>query len=45
MNRMKERYQKELVPEMMKELNLDNIMQVPRITKVMVHWSESNLAW
>ena len=37
MNRMKERYQKELVPEMMKELNLDNIMQVPRITKVMVN--------
>jgi len=34
---MKERYQKELVPEMMKELNLDNIMQVPRITKVMVN--------
>ena len=37
MNRMKERYQVELVPAMIKELNLDNIMQVPRITKVMVN--------
>jgi large subunit ribosomal protein L5 len=34
---MKERYQKEMVPAMMKELNLDNIMQVPRVTKVMVN--------
>ena len=37
MNRMKERYQKEMVPALMKELNLDNIMQVPRVTKVMVN--------
>ncbi len=37
MNRMKERYQKEMVPALMKDLNLDNIMQVPRITKVMVN--------
>ena len=37
MNRMKERYQKEMVPALMKELNLDNIMQVPKVTKVMVN--------
>jgi len=34
---MKERYQKEMVPALMKELNLDNIMQVPKVTKVMVN--------
>jgi len=37
MNRMKERYQKEMVPALMKELNFDNVMQVPRVTKVMVN--------
>ncbi len=37
MNRMKERYQKELVPSLMEGLNLDNVMMVPRITKVVVN--------
>src|SRR5512135_174824 len=37
MNVMKERYQKEVVPALMKELNLSNIMQVPRINKVVVN--------
>jgi large subunit ribosomal protein L5 len=37
MNRLKQQYQEELVPVMMKELNLENIMQVPRISKVMVN--------
>ena len=37
MNRMKEQYQKEIVPALMKELNLENVMQVPRVTKVMVN--------
>ncbi len=37
MNRMKERYQKEMVPALMKELNLENVMQVPRLMKVMVN--------
>jgi large subunit ribosomal protein L5 len=37
MNRTKERYQKEMVPALMKDLNLENVMQVPRITKVMVN--------
>jgi len=37
MNRMKERYQKDIVPVMMKEFSLGNIMQVPRVTKVIVN--------
>ena len=37
MNRMKERYQKEMVPALMKELNLENVMQAPRVTNVMVN--------
>ncbi len=37
MNIMKERYQKEVVPALMKELNLTNVMQVPRINKVVVN--------
>jgi large subunit ribosomal protein L5 len=34
---LKERYQNEVVPALMKNLNLDNIMQVPRISKVIVN--------
>lgn len=34
---MKERYEKEVVPALMKALNLDNIMQVPRVRKVTVN--------
>lgn len=34
---LKERYQTEFVPELMKSLNLDNIMEVPRIEKVVVN--------
>jgi large subunit ribosomal protein L5 len=34
---MKERYQKELVPALMEGLTLDNVMMVPRITKVVVN--------
>ena len=37
MNRMKERYQKEIAPVLMKEFALDNVMQVPRVTKVIVN--------
>jgi len=37
MNRLKERYQKELVPALMKTLNLDSVMQVPRLEKVVVN--------
>jgi large subunit ribosomal protein L5 len=34
---LKERYQKEVVPALMKALNLDNVMEVPRIAKVIVN--------
>jgi large subunit ribosomal protein L5 len=37
MNRLKERYQKEIAPALMKELNLENVMQIPRIQKVVVN--------
>lgn len=37
MNRLKERYQKEIVPSLQDELDLDNVMQVPRIEKVSVN--------
>lgn len=37
MNILKEKYQNEVVPTLMKELNLHNVMQVPRITKVVVN--------
>jgi large subunit ribosomal protein L5 len=35
--RLRERYQQELVPALMKDLNLENIMQVPRVLKVVVN--------
>jgi len=34
---LKDRYEKEVVPALMKSLSLDNIMQVPRIEKVVVN--------
>jgi large subunit ribosomal protein L5 len=34
---LKERYQKEITPTLMKALNLDNIMEVPRVEKVVVN--------
>lgn len=34
---LKERYQKEVAPNLQKTLNLSNVMQVPRITKVVVN--------
>ncbi len=37
MNRLQERYRKEIVPALMKELNLKNVMQVPRIRKVVIN--------
>lgn len=37
MNILKERYQKEISPALMKSLGLVNIMQIPRITKVVVN--------
>jgi len=37
MNILKEKYQNEVVPALMKELDLHNVMQVPRISKVVVN--------
>jgi large subunit ribosomal protein L5 len=37
MNRMEEKYNKEVVPALRKAFDLKNIMQVPRITKVVVN--------
>lgn len=37
MNRLKERYQSEIAPALMKELNLENVMQIPRVQKVVVN--------
>jgi large subunit ribosomal protein L5 len=37
MARLKELYQKELAPRLMQELQLKNVMQVPRIEKVVVN--------
>jgi len=37
MARLKERYLKEVVPAMMKQFGYDNIMQVPRIEKVVIN--------
>ena len=34
---MKERYQQEIVPALKKSLGVDNVMQVPRISKVVVN--------
>jgi len=34
---MKERYQKEIVPALQKELNLKNVMEVPTVRKVVVN--------
>ncbi len=35
--RMKERYQKEIVPALMKEFGYSNVMQAPRISKIAVN--------
>ena len=37
MNRMQERYQKEAVPALLKAFQYKNVMQVPRINKVVLN--------
>ena len=37
MNRLKEQYQKEVVPALVKSLDLQNVMQVPRIKKIVLN--------
>ncbi len=36
-SRLQERYEKELVPALTKELNLHNVMQVPRVNKIILN--------
>jgi large subunit ribosomal protein L5 len=37
MNRLKEMYQTEVVPALVKSLNLDNVMQVPKLDKIVLN--------
>jgi len=37
MSRLKERYQKEVVPGLMKDFGYGNVMQVPRLTKIVIN--------
>jgi len=37
MARLKEKYEKEMLPEIMKELQLKNVMEAPRVTKVVLN--------
>ena len=37
MNRMKERYQTEVVPALMKSLSFENVMQVPKVQKIVLN--------
>jgi large subunit ribosomal protein L5 len=37
MNRLKERYEKEITPALMKSLGMDNVMQVPHVKKVVIN--------
>ena len=37
MARLKETYQKELIPKLIKELQLKNVMEVPRVEKVVIN--------
>lgn len=37
MNRLQEQYKNEIAPALFKELGLSNVMQIPRITKVVVN--------
>jgi len=37
MNRLKEQYQTEVVPALMKSLGLDNVMQVPKLQKIVLN--------
>jgi len=41
MNRLQERYQKEIVPALQKQLGLKNVMEVPRLDKIIISVSTS----
>ena len=42
--RLKERYRTEVVPSLKEELGLDNVMQVPRFTKIVVNMGAGDAA-
>lgn len=42
MNRLQEKYRKEMVPALMKELGIENIMQVPRLEKIVINQCNSD---
>ncbi|MBY0316461.1 MAG: 50S ribosomal protein L5 [Bdellovibrionales bacterium] len=42
MNRLQEKYKKEMIPALMKELGIDNIMQVPRLEKIVINQCNSD---
>ena len=37
MNRMKEKYEKEIIPALMKKFNYKSVMQVPKIEKIVIN--------
>jgi large subunit ribosomal protein L5 len=37
MNRLKEKYQQEIVPSMMEKFNYDSVMEVPKIEKIVIN--------
>lgn len=37
MSRLQERYQKEIIPELQKELSIENVMAVPRLEKIVIN--------
>jgi len=39
---LRERFEKEIVPRLMKELDLENVMQVPRLEKVVINMGVSD---
>lgn len=41
MNRLQERYQKEIIPALQKQLGLGNVMEVPRLDKIVISVSTS----
>lgn len=42
MNRLKERYKEDIVPALKDDLNLDNVMQVPGVEKIVVNMGVSD---
>ena len=43
--RLKERYDAEIRERLQEELGLDNVMQVPRLTKIVVNMGDAAAPW